>query len=144
MPFKMGESLLFTALTFGVSVGFVPYEDVYAYNIPGTDQGKIYQNEAFRQVTVERSATGLCVISGEARVFEATISYVVTSGQTQLTTGYTTASRGAPDWGSFQIELDLARLHAQGQPLAITLYEASSENGRPLHELQIPDRKSVV
>ncbi|MGO0063132.1 Gmad2 immunoglobulin-like domain-containing protein [Brevibacillus fluminis] len=138
MQMKMGESLLFTALTFGVSVGFVPYEDMLAFNAPASDQGKVYQNEAFRNVTVEKTAFGHYVISGEARVFEATVNYVVTSGQSHVTSGYTTASKGGPDWGTFQIELDTTMLTAYSQPLAITLFEASAEDGRPLHELTIP------
>ena len=64
------------------------------------------QNQAFRKIEVS-GTKGHYTITGEARVFEATIQYEVEDGHVIYVKGFETASSGAPEWGTFTIEIDI-------------------------------------
>lgn len=94
-------------------------------------------NPAFRNVMVTGSQ-GSYQISGEARVYEATIQYEVEDGHIQFIKSFTTASTGAPDWGTFTIEVDIPEEELPGYGvLMLILYEESAEDGSRLHELPV-------
>lgn len=69
-------------------------------------------------------------------MFEATVRFVVTDEGNTLADSFVTASQGAPEWGTFAINLslDAAKLKAP----VLTLFEESAESGQRIHELNIP------
>ena len=63
-----------------------------------------------RNIVVNAPTAGQTVrspirIAGVARVFEASVAYEVTSGAQTLAGGFTTASAGAPEWGTFAVDV---------------------------------------
>lgn len=98
-----------------------------------------FSNERFRAVRVRQLAEHAFRVTGEARVFEGTIGYVVEDGHYQLARGRTTATEGAPAWGRFEFVIDYepGTHGAQTQP-TLVLYEESARTGRPTQELIVP------
>jgi len=95
------------------------------------------ESQAFRNVSVTGSR-GNYVVTGEARVFEATIQYEVEDGHFLLQQGFVTASEGAPGWGAFTIDIRIPEesLPANGT-LMLILFEESAEDGSRLHETPV-------
>ena len=93
------------------------------------------ENQAFRNITVSGSQ-GNYVVSGEARVFEATVQYEVEDGHFIYQEGFVTASEGAPGWGTFTLNINIpeASLPEYGT-LSLILFEESAEDGSRMHEL---------
>lgn len=96
------------------------------------------QNQAFRNIKVSGSQ-GNYTVTGEARVFEATIQYEVEDGHFILLEGFETASESAPGWGTFTININIPEenLPINGM-LRLFLFEESAEDGSRLNELPIP------
>jgi hypothetical protein len=95
------------------------------------------------QILVESPLPGDAVTSpirlrGTANVFEATVSIQVRDegGDVVLDT-FTTATSGNGTRGTFDTELSVP--DASGK-LTIVAFEASAEDGRPLHEVDVPIR----
>ncbi|MGB9662469.1 MAG: Gmad2 immunoglobulin-like domain-containing protein [Moorellaceae bacterium] len=66
------------------------------------------------------------VITGIARVFEATVNYELQDAQGEvLQQGYTMAASGAPDWGFFQLELN----NCPPATAKIKIYQVSPQDG---------------
>lgn len=97
---------------------------------------KVYSNERFRNVTVSDLGQHQFLVKGEARVFEATLSWVIEDGHNQLKKGYVTADKGAPEWGNFSIEVDVEKPR-QNSVLHLILFEASAKDGSPQSELPV-------
>ncbi|CAM3850697.1 Gmad2 immunoglobulin-like domain-containing protein [Alkalicoccus chagannorensis] len=98
----------------------------------------IYENESFRIFSAEADDHTIH-IEGEARVFEATVSYVVVENGTEILDGFTTATAGGPEWGEFDLEIDVVEMDEAGtRDLTVTLFEESAEDGSRTHELDIP------
>lgn len=76
------------------------------------------------------------VVRGEARVFEAVLSYSLEDGHRVLAEGHVMASQGAPEWGSFEIKINVDQVTSPSGVL--TIYEASAKDGSPIHVLNIP------
>lgn len=98
---------------------------------------QVYENEAFRNVRVE-GEKGVYTVKGQARVFEANVSYAVTEGHIYyLEDQYVTAT--SLDWGDFTIEIDISdqELPVNGT-IMLELYEESAKDGSRIHELMIP------
>lgn len=98
----------------------------------------VLQNVAFR---IYEPAPGAkvkeqIVVRGLARVFEAAFQYEFEDGHNILDQGCVMASKGAPEWGEFEIVIKLDDV--TGTAGTIVLYEASAKDGSRLHELQIP------
>jgi hypothetical protein len=77
-------------------------------------------------------------VKGEATVFEATVNWAVTrpGSTTQLAHGFVTASKGAPDRGTFTVAVTLpATVHGD---VVFTAWESSAEDGSVL----FPDSKT--
>ena len=72
-------------------------------------------------------------ISGEATVFEATVSWKVTDQATRrvLRTGFTTASIGAPGRGTFRFSVSLPASQV-GRPVVVSAWEDSAKDGSDL------------
>lgn len=99
--------------------------------------GEPTENEAFRNITVSGSR-GSYVITGEARIFEATVQYEVEDGHYVLLEGFTTASEGAPGWGTFTINIELPEASLpQNATLRLILFEASAKDGSHINELPV-------
>jgi hypothetical protein len=93
------------------------------------------------QILVESPLPGDSVTSpirlrGTANVFEATVSLDVRdAGGKLLKQTFTTATSGTGTRGTFDTELSLPG--RQGE-VTVVAYEASAEDGRPLHVVQVP------
>ena len=100
--------------------------------------GNPTQNVAFRNVSVTGSQ-GNYVVTGEARIFEATLQYEVEDGHNVLLAGFETSSAGAPAWGTFTIDITIpeANLPENGT-LTLILFEASAKDGTPVNQLYVP------
>ncbi len=75
-------------------------------------------------------------VSGTANVFEATVSFEVRdqAGAVVLST-FTTATSGTGTRGTFDTELAVPDIHG---PVTIVAFEASAEDGSPLHVVRVP------
>ena len=100
----------------------------------GEDKGR-YENESFRNMTITKTGQGQYTIKGEARVNEANVRFVVTDGDKTLANSFVTASTGAPEWGSFSIDL---KLDPSAKSPVLSLFEESAATGQRIHELNIP------
>lgn len=97
---------------------------------------KQYANDRFRKVTVEKVAEDKFRIQGEAQVFEANINWSVEDGHKELKNGYTTATIGAPEWGTFDFTI-VAEKERENSTLQLVLFEMSMKDGSRQHELAI-------
>lgn len=73
------------------------------------------------------------VVTGQARIWEASYSYRIKSGKKEIVKGYGTASKGAPDWGNFK---EILKVKKQ-KNLTLELFEISQENGKEINKLII-------
>lgn len=95
------------------------------------------QNNAFRNIIVNGSNGSYSVI-GEARIFEATLSYEIEDGHILYLEGFETSEKGAPEWGLFRIDIDIPEnsLPTNGT-LILNLFELSAKDGSRVNELPI-------
>ncbi|MFD1039814.1 Gmad2 immunoglobulin-like domain-containing protein [Virgibacillus byunsanensis] len=98
----------------------------------------VLQNEAFRiyQPAPHAEVRDRIVVRGSARVFEGTIVYEFEDGHFILDEGFTTATGGAPEWGAFEIIIELDDV--TDYTGTIILFEESAQDGSRINELQIP------
>jgi hypothetical protein len=100
--------------------------------------GEIIENEAFRNIMV-REENGQYTVTGEARVFEATVSYAVTDGHNYIIEDFETASEGAPGWGEFKLEIDIDENDTpENGTFILELFEYSAKDGSKINILQVP------
>ena len=80
--------------------------------------------------------TSPIAVRGTANVFEATVSFEVRDddGKVVLQT-FTTATSGTGTRGTFQVALAVPDVAG---PVTIVAFEASAEDGRPLHVSEVP------
>lgn len=98
---------------------------------------KVYSNKVFRDVNIKKIAPNQYVVKGEASVFEGTVNYVLSNGQTDLNKAFVTASQGGPGWGTFEIQLDTSTL-TPNEKLNVILFEINQETGQRVNELVVP------
>ncbi|MGM0471070.1 MAG: LysM peptidoglycan-binding domain-containing protein [Bacillota bacterium] len=93
----------------------------------------VAKNEALKLIEFKKR-DGKVRISGLARVFEATVNYAIETkdGQT-LEDGFTTASSGAPAWGSFVINLSKLSNEAD----YIVLFSVDMRDGSRQNEIKL-------
>ena len=103
--------------------------------------GRMAIEEQTPQILVESPVPGDSVTSpievrGTANVFEATVSLEVrdTAGEILLST-FTTATSGTGTRGTFDAELPVPDVEG---PVTVLAFEASAEDGRPLHVVRVP------
>ncbi len=96
----------------------------------------IYSNARFRNVTVTDLGNGIYDIKGEAKVFEATLNYILRQGKEESDVAHTTTSKGAPDWGKFNFTIN-STIFKVNVPLYVILFESSAKDGSKLDELSI-------
>ncbi len=99
-------------------------------------QPKTFNNDRFRDVSIEKAGENKYRVSGKGQIFEANFSYVVEDGLNELVTGNVMTDAGAPEWGNFEfiIELD----NDESSHKTLILFESSPEDGSRQHELIIP------
>lgn len=102
------------------------------------NDSETFGNDAFRDVKA-RGQNGQYQVTGEARMFEATVSYAVSDGHIYFVEDFVTASAGGPNWGSFSIDitLDQSTIPTHGT-ITLELFEESAQNGSRQHELFVP------
>ena len=92
------------------------------------------------QILIESPLPGEAVsnpvrLSGTANVFEATVSLEVRDGTgTKLLEAFTTATSGTGTRGTFDTRLTIPSVPGT---VTIIAYEASAENGEPLHKVDV-------
>jgi Immunoglobulin-like domain of bacterial spore germination len=83
-------------------------------------------------------STSPLVVTGQARVFEATVSFSLRlEGGEVLTETFATASIGAPEFGDFEAHLGYAGLQ-EVTPACLWVFEVSAEDGSPNNVMQVP------
>ena len=82
------------------------------------------------------SVTSPIRVTGTANVFEATVSFEIRdAGDKVVLRGFTTATSGTGTRGTFETELAVPNLAG---PATIVAFEASAEDGSPLHVVEVP------
>jgi hypothetical protein len=101
---------------------------------PGSDEAKVYHNDAFQQVVVSETEDSF-VVTGKARVFEGVFQYAVVAGENILLQDkYQTD--GAPAWGDFEISIDKG-LGGKAE-IVLELFVYSAKDGEKVDVLTIP------
>lgn len=98
---------------------------------------KVYSNERFRDVTVEKTGDNKFVLKGKAQIFEASFSWVIEDGHNELQKGYSMTDAGAPEWGNFNFSVTAPKQNPNST-LHIILFESSPKDGSRTYELPIP------
>lgn len=94
-------------------------------------------NSAFRNIIVT-GEQGIYTVTGEARVFEANFHYEVSDGHFVYQQGVLTASAGAPEWGTFTLDISVSLNDLpENGTLSLGLYEASANDGSIINELGV-------
>lgn len=117
--------------------GQQPQEGNGAQASPDKEDAQVYANERFRNVTVRKTAEDTYEVTGQARVFEATLNYVVEDGHNELAEGHATASKGAPEWGDFTFTVTVKK-ERPNSTLTLILFEESPKDGSRQYQLFIP------
>lgn len=96
------------------------------------------ENDAFRLFSPEPNSTvgESFTVTGQARVFEATFQYNIEDGHNILAEGTVMADEGAPEWGDFEIEIQLENVTSKHLTLRLFVY--SAKDGSMTHEMVIP------
>ena len=103
--------------------------------------GRIAIEEQSPQILIESplpedTVTSPIRVRGTANVFEATVSIEVRDETGAVVyEGFTTATSGTGTRGTFDTTLPLPDLEG---PITIVAFEASAEDGRPLHVVDVP------
>jgi Immunoglobulin-like domain of bacterial spore germination/Sporulation and spore germination len=81
------------------------------------------------------TVTSPILVRGTSNTFEATMRLEVRRRTELLTSETVTASSGSGQRGTFEASLDV---NAAPEPITLVAYEASAENGQPLHTVRVP------
>lgn len=98
-------------------------------------------NNAFRNVAATGTG-GRYTVTGEARVFEAVMSYAVSDGHQYLLEKHYTLEKGAPEWSAFEISIAIPeeQLPSNGV-LYVELFEYSAKDGSKVNTWVVPLQK---
>ena len=96
------------------------------------------ENDAFRVFSpiADEEVDSTFNVEGEARVFEAAFSWVLEDGHNVLAEGHEMTDAGAPEWGSFNFDVNFE--YATQPHMMLILYVSSAKDGSPEHQLIIP------
>ncbi|GMK36951.1 hypothetical protein PCCS19_00040 [Paenibacillus sp. CCS19] len=96
-----------------------------------------HANNAFRHLQTTGS-NGRYTVTGEARVFEAVMNYVVFAGSDVVTEGNYMLNEGAPAWSTFSLDIVIPvdQLPADGT-LQIELFEYSAKDGSRINVIPV-------
>ncbi|MFM1655355.1 Gmad2 immunoglobulin-like domain-containing protein [Brevibacillus sp. B_LB10_24] len=101
---------------------------------PGS--AKVYENDVFKGVTVEKEQDDTYRVKGQAKVFEGVVNYSVEDGHNVLASGSAKASKGAPEWGDFAFTVT-AKKAEPNTTLILFLSEKSAKDGSSQNGLPI-------
>ncbi|MEO6454802.1 MAG: Gmad2 immunoglobulin-like domain-containing protein [Ginsengibacter sp.] len=101
-----------------------------------TSSAKIYSNERFKEVTVEKIGEHTFQIKGKGQIFEASFSWVVEDGHQELKKGFQMTDAGAPEWGNFSFIIDVEKKRSNST-LNLILFESSPKDGSRQYELPV-------
>ncbi|HEV7333022.1 MAG TPA: Gmad2 immunoglobulin-like domain-containing protein [Flavisolibacter sp.] len=110
-----------------------PIADTTA-NLP---RRKIYSNERFRNVNVEKVDDSTFRVSGQGQIFEARFGWIVEDGHYELASGFESTAAGAPAWGDFSFLVTAAKKRSNSIR-HLVLFETSAKDGSRQHRLPIP------
>lgn len=98
----------------------------------------VFENDAFKIFTPEPNSEveGQVIVKGLAKVYEGTVYYEFEDGHFLFETGHVTASNAAPEWGKFEITLDLSEIPSGHATLF--LFEESAKDGSRQNQLAFP------
>lgn len=101
-------------------------------------EGQAPQNNAFRGIVVSGKG-GQYTVTGEGRVFEATMSYAVEDGHYYLIEKNVQLDDGAPAWSPFKLDIAIPKhqLPSNGA-LTLELFEYSAKDGTRINVLSVP------
>lgn len=97
-------------------------------------QAKVYANERFKDVTIEKTGEHNFLITGKGQIFEANFSWVVEDGHDELLKGFQMTDAGAPEWGNFSFTIDISKKR-ENSTLTLILFESSPKDGSRQYEL---------
>ena len=101
-----------------------------------TPSPKVYANQRFKEVTVEKIGEHKFLIKGKGQIFEASFNWVVEDGHKEIKKGFEMTDAGAPEWGNFSFTIDVAK-ERPNSTLHLILFEASAKDGSPQYQLPI-------
>ncbi len=104
---------------------------------PEPTEKKVYANQRFKDVTVEKVGDNKYRIRGKGQIFEASFSWVIEDGHEELKQGHNMTDAGAPEWGNFDFTVEAVKKRPNST-LHIILYEISAKDGSRQHQLPIP------
>jgi len=115
------------------------YPSVQRVDVGGKTLTRADVDQYVAPISVESPAAGATVqktfhVTGTAMVFEATFVVELKISNQVAVKETVTASEGAPNRGTFDVALTAP---ASG-PAEVVAYEASAEDGRPLHTVHVP------
>ncbi|MEO7978789.1 Gmad2 immunoglobulin-like domain-containing protein [Flavobacterium sp.] len=111
-------------------------KDTVTTSSSNTIPKKIFFNELFREVTVEKITANKFRVKGEGQIFEANFGWVVEDGHNELKSGFEQTDAGAPKWGKFDFSFEVSKSN-ENSTLTLILFETSAEDGSRKHELPI-------
>jgi hypothetical protein len=97
---------------------------------------KVYSNDRFKDVTIEKTGEHTFRIKGKGQIFEASFGWIVEDGHDELKNGFATTDAGAPEWGSFSFEVEVEKKR-ENSTVHLILFETSAEDGSRKYELPI-------
>jgi hypothetical protein len=96
---------------------------------------EIISNGRFRNISITKTDT-VFTITGQARVFEATIDWVIEDRQQVIKKGYVNAGKGAPEWGNFKLTIRLKK-PSTNSSVKLILFETSANDGSRQYEVPL-------
>ena len=97
---------------------------------------KVYTNERFNDVVVQKTGEHTFLITGKGQIFEANFSWVVEDGHNELLKGYQMTDAGAPAWGNFSFTIEVQK-EKENSTLMLILFESSPKDGSRQYELPL-------
>jgi hypothetical protein len=97
---------------------------------------KIYSNQRFKEVTVEKIAEHKFLVQGKGQIFEASFNWVVEDGHEEIKKGFQMTDAGAPAWGNFKFTIDVQKKNPNST-LHLILFESSAKDGSRQYELPV-------
>jgi hypothetical protein len=97
---------------------------------------KVYSNERFKDVTVQKVGDRKYTIQGKGQIFEANFGWVVEDGHNEIKQGYEMTDAGAPEWGNFKFTIDVQK-ERPNSTLTLILFESSAKDGSRVYQLPI-------
>ena len=99
-----------------------------------------YQNELFKEVTVEKIGTDTYRVKGKGQNSISTFAYVVEDGHNQILKGFASFDNVNSEWGSFNFTFE-AKLKDKNTTLILALFEKNLKYRNKNFILTIPLNK---